>query len=219
MRKNLILFTCLLFNLQLIAQEIENKSSKDTLSQKVKHVSLGVKLGIPNIAAGNLELIIPILDNHFAPFIDYSKFKVSPKQKGYIKEDDTEVSVNYSEYGINYYFGKNGKGAYLSIGIAKLDTELEFKNISLDGLRTGSGSTNINLNTTNLKFGIKSSGKIYFRFELGYGFGDIPSQITFTAIDDIDPSYSEQQTEELPNIPGVAENGIIVANIGFGISF
>ena len=79
--------------------------------------------------------------------------------------------------------------------------------------------TNINLNTTNLKFGIKSSGKIYFRFELGYGFGDIPSQITFTAIDDIDPSYSEQQTEELPNIPGIAENGIIVANIGFGISF
>jgi len=219
MRKNLVFFTYLFFTLSLLAQKVENKSSPDTLTYKMKHVSLGAKLGIPNIAAGNLEIVIPILDNHFAPFIDYSKFKVSPKQKGYLKEDDTEVSVNYYEYGINYYFGKNGRGAYLSLGMAKLDTGLEFKNLSLGELRTGSGSTNINLNTTNLKFGIKSSGNIYFRFEIGYGFGDIPSEITFTAIDDIDPSYSEQQTEELPNIPGVAENGIIVANIGFGISF
>ncbi len=219
MRKNLVFFTCLFFTLSLLAQKVENKFTPDTLTYKMKHVSLGAKLGIPNIAAGNLEIVIPILDNHFAPFIDYSKFKVSPKQKGYLEEDDTEVSVNYYEYGINYYFGKNGRGAYLSLGIAKLDTGLEFKNLSLDGLRTGSGSTNINLNTTNLKFGIKSSGGIYFRFEIGYGFGDIPSEITFTAIDDIDPSYSEQQTEELPNIPGVSENGIIVANIGFGISF
>ncbi len=219
MNKKFALLFSLFFSLSLMAQEIESKSKSDTLSYKVKHISLGAKLGIPNIAAGNLEVIIPVLNNHFAPFIDYSKFKVSPKQKGYLKGDDTEASVNYFEYGINYYFGKNGKGAYLSIGMATLDTELEFKNLSLNELRTGSGNTNINLNTTNLKFGIKSAGKVYFRFELGYGFGDIPSQITFTAVDDIDPSYSEQKTEELPNIPGVADNGIIVANIGFGISF
>ena len=149
MRKNLVFFTYLFFTLSLLAQKVENKSSPDTLTYKMKHVSLGAKLGIPNIAAGNLEIVIPILDNHFAPFIDYSKFKVSPKQKGYLKEDDTEVSVNYYEYGINYYFGKNGRGAYLSLGMAKLDTGLEFKNLSLGGLRTGSGSTNINLNTTN----------------------------------------------------------------------
>ena len=152
MRKNLVFFTCLFFTLSLLAQKVENKSSPDTLTYKMKHVSLGAKLGIPNIAAGNLEIVIPILDNHFAPFIDYSKFKVSPKQKGYLKEDDTEVSVNYYEYGISYYFGKKGRGAYLSLGMAKLDTGLEFKNLSLGELRTGSGSTNINLNTTNLKF-------------------------------------------------------------------
>lgn len=212
MRKVLLLIFILFFYNSLISQQIENKSSLDTIPYKVKHISLGVKTGIPNIAAANLEIVIPILDNHFAPFVDYSKFSVSP-------EEDSEVSINYSEYGINYYFGKEGKGAYLSIGRAKLDAELKFKNLSLDDLRTGSGTTKINLNTTNLKFGIKSSGKIYFRFELGYGFGDIPSEITFMAVDNIDSNYSEQQTEELPNIPGVTENGILVANIGFGISF
>ncbi len=212
MKKTLLLISSLFFSISLISQQNENESSLDTVPHKVKHISLGAKVGIPNIAAANLEFVIPILDNHFAPFLDYGKFNVSP-------EDDSEVSVNYSEYGINYYFGKKGKGSYLSLGKAKLDTELKFENLSLDDLRTGSGSTNISLNTTNLKFGMKSSGKIYFRFELGYGFGDIPTEITFIAVDDIDPSYSEQQTEELPNIPGVAEGGIIVANIGFGISF
>ena len=101
MRKNLVFFTCLFFTLSLLAQKVENKFTPDTLTYKMKYVSLGAKLGIPNIAAGNLEIVIPILDNHFAPFIDYSKFKVSPKQKGYLEEDDTEVSVNYYEYGIS----------------------------------------------------------------------------------------------------------------------
>ena len=211
MKKVFLLISLLFFCSSVIGQQIQNESNLDTIPYKVKHISLGGKIGIPNIAGVNFEFVIPILDNHFAPFIDYSKFNISP-------EDDSEVGVNYLEFGINYYFGKKGKGAYLSVGKAKLDTTMKFENISLDNLRTGTGNTQINLNTTNLKFGIKSSGKIYFRFELGYGFGNIPSKITFSAVDNLDPSYREEQTEELPNIPGIADDGILVANIGFGVS-
>ena len=50
MRKNLVFFTCLFFTLSLLAQKVENKFTPDTLTYKMKHVSLGAKLGIPNIA-------------------------------------------------------------------------------------------------------------------------------------------------------------------------
>ena len=81
---------------------------------------------------------------------------------------------------------------------------------------TGTVSTEFNFNTTNLKLGIKTSGKLYFRFEVGFGFGDIPDSIDFTAtVDGITESFSE----EIPPIPGLGQSGILIGNIGFGVAF
>jgi hypothetical protein len=85
--------------------------------------------------------------------------------------------------------------------------------------KTGSGSTEIALNTTNLKLGFKTGGRIYFRVEVGYGMGDLPQTFNFTAIDNSNPLYRETVTEDIPEIPGISESGIIIGNIGFGVSF
>ena len=60
------------------------------------------------------------------------------------------------------------------IFLSSLKFDVLYNNISLDFGKTGSGSTEIALNTTNLKLGFKTGGKIYLRLEMGYGLGDLP---------------------------------------------
>jgi hypothetical protein len=49
--------------------------------------------------------------------------------------------------------------------------------------------------------------------------GDLPQTFNFTAIDNSNPLYRETVTEDIPEIPGISESGIIIGNIGFGVSF
>ena len=51
---------------------------------------------------------------------------------------------------------------------------------------------------------------------MGYGFGNIPESVDFTATAS---GITESFSEEIPPIPGVSSNGTIIGNIGFGISF
>jgi len=44
---------------------------------------------------------------------------------------------------------------------------------------TGYGASKIALNTTNLKLGLKTGGRLYFIVEVGYGMGDIPQTSNF----------------------------------------
>ena len=81
---------------------------------------------------------------------------------------------------------------------------------------SGDASTAFNFNTANLKLGIKTGGTIYFHFEVGYGFGDIPDTIDFTATAD---GITESFSEELPPIPGLSSGGILIGTVGFGVSF
>ena len=74
-------------------------------------------------------------------------------------------------------------------------------------------------NTTNLKLGLKTGGRIYFRLELGYGMGTLPQTVSFKATDNSNPSYTETTSEDIPEIPGISENGLIIGNIGLGLSF
>jgi energy-coupling factor transporter ATP-binding protein EcfA2 len=127
--------------------------------------------------------------------------------------------MKFSEYGATYYFNQSGKGFYLGLGISQLNVKANYKDISLDMGRSGSGKTEIDLNTTNLKLGVKTGGRVYFRIELGYGIGNLPQSVTFVATDNSNPSYTETTTEEIPSIPGVSENGMIIGNIGLGVSF
>ena len=215
------LFTLLLiiYSFQLAAQEESfDPEVVDTLDSKVKRVSLGVKVGIPNIAGVSVEGVTPLLDNRIAPYFDYSGFTVNP--------DESEVSLSYNEFGANIYFGNKGKGVYAGIGFGNLETDIVIESErTIDGNDgTFRGEITNSLKSTNLKIGVKTGGRIYFRLELGYGIADVPTGFEvdgrFTYLVGDQPLTEQKiQTEDFPPIPGVSEGGILIGNFGFGISF
>ena len=222
--KNFIL-SSLIFSLSVLnAQDVQKSISSNSIpieegvlqestkfDDEIKRLSIGFKVGIPNIASLGLQYNLPIFNNHLAPFIEYSSYSY----------DDAEVegNLNFSEFGASYFFNESGKGLYVGVGLSSLKLDVLYNNISLDFGKTGSGSTEIALNTTNLKLGLKTGGRIYLRLEMGYGIGDLPTQVTFVASENSNPSYTETTTEDIPDIPGISETGLIIGNIGFGLSF
>ena len=206
------LLFALLFAINLCAQSNSEKQNlEDTDSLKVKRIALGIKLGIPNIAGGSAEIVMPILNNRFAPFVDYSSFN--------LPLEDIETNFSFIEYGIKYYFNKKGHGFFASLGQSKLDTDITFNDLIFSndsGSTNGSAKVPLELNTTNLKLGIKTGGSFFFRFEIGYGFGDIPSELEFDATAN---GMSESFIEKIPEIPILGSGGIPVANFGFGLAF
>ena len=222
--KNFIL-SSLIFSLSALnAQDVQKSISSNIIpieegvlqestkfDDEIKRLSIGFKVGIPNIVSLGLQYNLPIFNNHLAPFIEYSSYSY----------DDAEVegNLNFSEFGASYFFNESGKGLYISVGLSSLKLDVLYNNISLDFGKTGSGSTEIALNTTNLKLGLKTGGRIYLRLEMGYGLGDLPTQVTFVASENSNPSYTETTTEDIPDIPGISETGLIIGNIGFGLSF
>lgn len=217
--KKLFSLLILITSFQLAAQEdVMNQEAIDTLDSKVKRISLGVKIGIPNIAGVSVEGVTPLLDNRIAPFFDYSSFTVNP--------DESEVSLSYNEFGTNVYFGNKGKGVYAGIGLGNLETDIAFESqITEDGNSgTFRGKITNSLKSTNLKIGVKTGGRIYFRLELGYGIADVPTAFdvdgTFTySLNGQTITEQNTQSEDFPTIPGVTEGGILIGNFGFGISF
>ena len=193
------------------AQEVDQQEETiDSLAPSIKRFSVGLKIGVPNIAGLSLEGVTPLLDNRVAPFIDFSGFDV--------KDAETEIGLSYTEFGTNVYFGNKGKGAYAGIGFGSLSTDLTFYE-NLDGGGRGKGTIGLDIKSTNLKFGIKTGGRFYFRFEVGYGLtSDVPDDITVT-LTEIGGNGTETDTFEVPTIPGVGTNGILLGNFGFGLSF
>lgn len=173
-----------------------------------------MKIGLPDIVAGNIEFVTPLLNNRIALFADYSKFNVN--------EEDAEVKVNYIEGGLNIYFNTKGRGLYASVSLSNLKVDGKYTNVETrDGTTyDGSATGDVEIKTTNLKLGVKLGKKFYFRIEAGYGFGDIPQEIEVTGtVTSGGMSTTETDYVEIPDIPGISESGMIVANIGLGFSF
>ena len=225
--KNILIISFTLLCLVSYGQELEEEVSNEITATsfqeidslevyKIKRVSLGIKLGIPIIAGFSAEAITPILGNRIAPYIDFSSFPVNT--------DETDLDLKYIEFGSNFYFGDNGQGFYVGVGFGTLNTDIVFKNIKFEenGNR-GRGTGRIN--TTNLKLGIKTGGRVYFRLEVGYGIGTIPKEITvngrfsYEDSNGVTKESNGTETEEFPSIPGVNDKGVLVGNFGFGISF
>ena len=209
--KKILLTIFIAFATTAFAQEIEpQEETIDTLGPNIKRFSVGLKIGVPNIAGVSLEGVTPLLDNRVALFADFSGFDVN--------DAETEIGLGYSEFGTNIYFGNKGKGAYAGIGFGNLSADLTFYE-NLDGGGRGKGTTGLDIKSTNLKFGIKTGGRFYFRFEVGYGFtSDVPDEITVT-LTEIGGSQTDTDTFEIPTIPGLGTNGLLVGNFGFGLSF
>ena len=207
--KNLFFLLFTLTSVISYSQSEEIDSLK--IEDKSKFISLGTKIGIPNLASLNGEIVLPILDNHFAPYIDYGTFNLDI--------EDTESDLNYAEYGINFYFSNKGNGLYAGAGIAELDSEFTFNNLAFEengDSQIGSAKTNLDITTLNLKLGFKTGGSIYFRFEIGYGMGSIPESIDFIATSN---GITESFSEDVPAIPGLNSGGLLISNFGFGLSF
>ena len=82
----------------------------------------------------------------------------------------------------------------------------------------GIGTFQQKISTTNIKLGVRAGNRVYFRFELGYGLGSIPSEINILATS-ASLGITENVTEPFPDIPGLSSAGVIIGNIGFGIAF
>ena len=190
----------------------------DTISN-LKRFSFGIKMGIPNILGLTTEAILPIFKNRLSPYFDYSSFKLNP--------DTTSIDLNYTDYGINIYVNSKGNGLYASLGSGTLSSLIFFEKIELtdENGNKGIGTARLkeNINTYNIKFGIKSNSKIFFRLEVGYGIGKIPNNLNLTGSfayekDGISYFSNGSSSESFPTIPGIGKKGIIMGNFGFGIS-
>ncbi len=178
---------------------------------KIKRLSIGLKAGVPNIASVGVQYTLPFLNNHLAPYFEYSLYSH--------KDGEIEASLKFSEFGASCFFNEKGKGLYFGLGVSTLKVDTSYNDISLDLGKTGSGTAEITLNTTNFKLGLKTGGRIYFRLEVGYGMGDLPKEVTFVATDNSNPSYTETTTVEITEIPEISESSLIIGNVGFGLSF
>ena len=176
--------------------------------KRVKRVALGLKIGVPNMASGTFEYVLPFLNNHIAPYVNYGAYD--------LEVDMTEIDLSYSEFGAKYYFSNKGKGWYAGVGISSFSSSLLYTDVDLSTGLAGTGSVDLNIDTTIIKLGLKTGGRLYFSFELGYGLGTIPDSLTFSATA---AGVTETVTEDIPSIPGVGTGGIVVGNIGLGISF
>ncbi len=202
------LFILIVINIPTISfSQNEEVVIENLDSIKIKRINIGFKIGIPNVVGGSAEVTLPILDNRISPYFDYSGFN--------LEADDVETNFSYSEFGANIYFNRKGNGFFVSLGRGQFNTELTFNDLDFDGA-TGSASTDFDFGTTNIKLGLKSGGSFYFRFEVGYGIGDIPSSIDFTATS---AGITENFSEDIPPIPGLSSGGTIIGSFGFGIAF
>ena len=201
-------------------QKIEKLDSiKIDTVLNLKRFSFGIKMGLPNILGLTTEAILPIFKNRVSPYFDYSSFKLNP--------DKTSIDLNYTDFGVNIYVNSKGNGLYASLGSGNLSSLILFQEIELTDENGNKGLGNAqlkeNINTFNVKLGIKSNSKIFFRLEVGYGIGKIPNNLDLTGIfsyekDGMLYTSNGSSIESFPTVPGVGKKGIIMGNFGFGIS-
>ena len=212
---NLILLLALSIPWTVGAQS-ESQPSKDViLMNKVKRFAIGVKAGSPIGIGGSVEAVLPIGGNRLAPYLDISRFND-------IDVDDVFVDHKYLEYGFNLYFGQRGIGFYLGLGTSSTTTDFAYADEIADSGNAyiGEATTSIDLDLVNIKLGFKTGRTVYFRIELGYGFGEIPQELVITGTTEVmGVRQTETSIEEIPDIPGWGENGMLIGNISIGLSF
>ena len=193
------------------SQFYKEKKSDIIEDNSLKRFSVGVKFGLPYMAVLGTQYTLPFFNNHFAPYFDYSQYSY--------EKNNEDAQFRFSEFGISYFFNQIGKGLYAGLSYSNLSYDVKFTNVILENGSKGYGSEKIDMRTTNLRIGLKTGGTFYFRIEMGYGLGDIPKKLSFKAIDNFDPKYSQIVTKEIPKISGTSGREMLIGNIGVGISF
>ena len=196
--------------LSLLLMSFLFASAQNDPTSDIPRFRIGLKAGIPNIVGGNAEFVLPILNNHLAPFLDYYSFSLDV--------DDVDTSLDFFEIGTNVYFNDNGKGLYATLSYGSFNLEGTYTDAqTVDGeFFEGEATGEIDITTVNLKLGARLGNRFYFRGEIGYGFGDIPDEVLITGTVNGQP---DEGVEEIPDIPGIGDSGLLVVNIGFGFAF
>ena len=171
-------------------------------ARPVKHLRLGVRIGAPNVFTGHIEYVTHFWEDHIAFSADF--MSLSPTI------DDVKLNYTEFEIGSNIYFNANGNGLYGGISYFNFDGTGSYADIEFDDGSFGAGSGDLAFNTLNLKLGFKAGRHIYFRTEVGYGFGNIPEQII------VKGSNGQVAVEDIPDVIGIGASGLIIFNIGFG---
>lgn len=190
-------------------------NGQDNDDNKVRRVAIGLKAGVPIGIGGSVEIILPVLSNRLAPYLDYSNLK---------NREIEEVSITHKhlDYGLNLYSGTNGKGLYLAIGRSSSTSDFAYSDEIADSGNTyiGVATTTVDLNMTNFKLGYKVGGLVFAKLEVGYGIGDIPQQLVITGTTEVmGVQMTETSIEDIPNIPGWNENGMLIGSLTVGVSF
>lgn len=180
------------------------QSQSDINTKGIKPLRIGIKAGLPNILTANTEYVTPLMNNRMAIVVDYMSLSKTI--------DETEINYNNFEIGSNIYLKSTGKGIYGGISYFSFDSEGTFREITFDDGSAEDGTGDIKFNTVNLKLGVKVGRAFYFRFEVGYGFGNIPEQILVKS-----KSSGKTTYEEIPDIPGISSSGLPVINFGIGV--
>ena len=100
---------------------------------KIKRLSIGLKAGVPNIASVGVQYTLPFLNNHLAPYFEYSLYSH--------KDGEIEASLKFSEFGASCFFNEKGKGLYFGLGVStlKVDTRARgrYANIKIENTGVG----------------------------------------------------------------------------------
>lgn len=210
MKKIALLAMLFSFVSGMAQEEMVSDTLDYPLDEKTKRFSLGLKVGIPNIISLSSEIVTPWLENRIAPYADISAFG--------LKDNETDIDLNNTEFGVNFYLGNRGKGFYMAVGRANLSANVTYFDTLENGI-PAEGKSNIKIQTTNLKLGVKTGERIYFRFEFGYGLtADIPETIE-VLVKSEEGNQTQSNTYAFPTIPGVGTQGVLIGNFGFGIAF
>lgn len=203
--KPLVVSLCfLLCGFQAISQSLAPENGPVDCRPGIHWINLGVKAGLPGIISTGAEVITPLLQNRVAPFVEVSRLKTD--------YEAAILSLHFLEYGVNLYFSDMGRKGYLAVSRSSL--ALDGMEEHPDGVRS---ETNFAFRGTNVKLGGRWGGRVYFRLEAGFTFGQVPEGLEVT---DFTPeSNSITEYEAFPEtVTSFTQMGLPVFNIGMGIS-
>ena len=203
---------CRVHAVQEFTKEVQTDSlyslSETGQHSSIKPLRIGLRIGVPNLVTGNIEYVTPLFDNRLALTVDYLGISRSFTD-GIFRFDNFEA-------GVNVYFNNRGKGLYGSVTYLSFRSGVGFEDYDFyEGYRAN-GRADFDFDSFNFKLGAKLGNTIYFRVELGYGFGNIPDYVTVVGTVD---NREVTAREDIPDVFGVSTSGTLVFNIGFGVAF
>jgi len=213
-QKLILIGICYLSISPVLAQQPINTT------ENIRSFRIGLKYGIPNLIGGNVEYVLPVLNEKIAVSADYSRLKSSNiiKTLGIEETDDVDMNFSFLEGGLNYYIFKPGKGLYGGVSYSRLKFDGTIKDYfesQTEEGEYGDGIVDFTNGSFNLKVGAKLGGLFYFRPEIGFAFNAFPREIPVEVR--FEDGSREQQTYNT-YITDIIHDGLIF-NIGIGFAF